>query len=199
MTGRCTKIWRFIFLLCKSHSLNLYTSWVLPGMLWLWMSVLHLSKLNWKFKRISGNVLWSGCCMFAVAIDLIVHHIWDILRLKKAENSSGQHPFLYQRRRTSASSDTLSRWLKHDKLTLSSTAFFLHHVPMYDWTLGHFQFFFPFFYIKCMYLRRSNVRFFFSFSPIRLYRHLDYQCQFAVTGITKKKHYKTKENKNKRI
>ncbi|XP_029169433.1 uridine-cytidine kinase isoform X3 [Nylanderia fulva] len=44
-----------------------------------------------------------------VAIDLIVHHIWDILRLKKAENSSGQHPFFYQHRRTSASSDTLSR------------------------------------------------------------------------------------------
>ncbi|XP_076654558.1 uridine-cytidine kinase isoform X1 [Halictus rubicundus] len=44
-----------------------------------------------------------------VAIDLIVYHIWDILRLKKAENSSGQHPYNYQRRRTSTLSDTLSR------------------------------------------------------------------------------------------
>ncbi|XP_012253357.1 uridine-cytidine kinase isoform X1 [Athalia rosae] len=44
-----------------------------------------------------------------VAIDLIVHHIWDILRLKKAESSSGQHPYIHQRRRTSASSDMLSR------------------------------------------------------------------------------------------
>ncbi|KOX79373.1 putative uridine-cytidine kinase [Melipona quadrifasciata] len=44
-----------------------------------------------------------------VAIDLIVHHIWDILRLKKAENSSRQHPYIYQHRRTSTSSHTLSR------------------------------------------------------------------------------------------
>ncbi|XP_015605821.1 probable uridine-cytidine kinase isoform X2 [Cephus cinctus] len=44
-----------------------------------------------------------------VAIDLIVHHIWDILRSKKAETASGQHPYIFQRRRTSASSDTLSR------------------------------------------------------------------------------------------
>ncbi|KAK0159922.1 hypothetical protein PV328_007382 [Microctonus aethiopoides] len=43
-----------------------------------------------------------------VAIDLIVHHIWDILHSKKAESASGQHPYI-QRRRTSASSDTLSR------------------------------------------------------------------------------------------
>lgn len=57
---------------------------------------------------VTGIPIWSNC-MFAVAIDLIVHHIRDILRLKKAENSSGQHPFVYQRRRTSASSDTLSR------------------------------------------------------------------------------------------
>lgn len=79
-----------------------------------------------------GEPIWSGYCMFAVAIDLIVHHIQDILRLKKAENSSGQHPFVYQRRRTSASSDTLSRWLKHDKLALSSTAFFSTPRP-YVW------------------------------------------------------------------
>lgn len=119
----------------KLHLFNL--SWVLPGMPWLWMSELHLLKLKRKFKRdrIShGKPTWSGYCMFAVAIDLIVHHIWDIMRLKNAENSSGQHPFLYQRRRTSTSSDTLSRWLKHDKLTLSSTAFF-HHVLIYNWVL----------------------------------------------------------------
>jgi len=42
-----------------------------------------------------------------VAIDLIVHHIWDIMHLKNAENSAEQHPF--QHRRTSASSDILSR------------------------------------------------------------------------------------------
>ncbi|KAF7379356.1 hypothetical protein HZH66_014727 [Vespula vulgaris] len=43
-----------------------------------------------------------------VAIDLIVHHIWDILRLKKADKSTGQHPYICQHRRTLASSDTLS-------------------------------------------------------------------------------------------
>lgn len=124
----------------KLHPFNLfyiYISWVLPGIPWLWMSELHLLKLKRKFKRdrSHGKPIWFGCCVFAVAIDLIVHHIWDIMRLKNAENSAGQHPFFYQRRRTSASSDTLSRWLKHDKLTLSSTAFFLHHALMYDWIL----------------------------------------------------------------
>ncbi|XP_044016809.1 uridine-cytidine kinase-like isoform X1 [Aphidius gifuensis] len=43
-----------------------------------------------------------------VAIDLIGHHIWDILHSKKADSGSGQHPYI-QLRRTSASSDTLSR------------------------------------------------------------------------------------------
>ncbi|XP_063974205.1 uridine-cytidine kinase isoform X1 [Diachasmimorpha longicaudata] len=43
-----------------------------------------------------------------VAIDLIVHHIWDILHLKKADNGAGQHPCI-QLRRTSTPSDTVSR------------------------------------------------------------------------------------------
>ncbi|XP_011304648.1 LOW QUALITY PROTEIN: probable uridine-cytidine kinase [Fopius arisanus] len=43
-----------------------------------------------------------------VAIDLIVHHIWDILHLKKADTSAGQHPCI-QLRRTSTPSDTVSR------------------------------------------------------------------------------------------
>lgn len=126
--------------------LYVHTSWVLPGMAWLWMCQNYTylnSKQKLERREVShGNPIWSGCCMFAVAIDLIVHHIWDILRLKKAENSSGQHPFFYQHRRTSASSDTLSRWLKHDKLTLSSTAFFLYHIPMYDWIHDTAIFFF---------------------------------------------------------
>jgi len=101
-----------LFFTLKLHPFNLlYISWVLPGIPWLWMSELHLLKLKRKLREtehLTGPI-WSGCCMFAVAIDLIVHHIWDIMRLKNAENSTGQHPFLYQRRRTSASSDTLSR------------------------------------------------------------------------------------------
>ncbi|XP_074106807.1 uridine-cytidine kinase isoform X1 [Cotesia typhae] len=48
-----------------------------------------------------------------VAIDLIVHHIWDILHSKKMNGAEmppvpGQHPYLH-RRRISTSSDTLSR------------------------------------------------------------------------------------------
>lgn len=134
---------------------------------WLWMSELHLLKLSESLREgesIShGKPIWSGCCMFAVAIDLIVHHIWDIMRLKKAENSAGQHPFLYQRRRTSASSDTLSRWLKHDKLTLSNTAFFLYHALMYDWTLCNIS-------NPSNGLWRSNVRFW-----TQDYSYLDHQ------------------------
>lgn len=141
-----------LFYTYLNYSASYIPLWVLPGISWLWMSQLHLllnykRKLKWEGNLPShGEPIWSGCCMFAVAIDLIVHHIWDILRLKNAENSSGQHPFLYQRRRTSASSDTLSRWLKHDKLTLSSTVFFLLHALMYDWTRTFFQLF-VFFYI----------------------------------------------------
>ncbi|XP_014232428.2 probable uridine-cytidine kinase isoform X1 [Trichogramma pretiosum] len=43
-----------------------------------------------------------------VAIDLIVHHIWDILHIKNGEIAYQQHPY-FEHRRASTSSDGLSR------------------------------------------------------------------------------------------
>lgn len=58
-----------------------------------------------------------GCCMFTVAIDLIVHHIWDILHSKNGESASGQHPYI-ENRRSSTWSDALSRWLTYNRGSL---------------------------------------------------------------------------------
>lgn len=80
--------------------------------------------------------------MFTVAIDLIVHHIWDILHSKNGESASGQHPYI-ENRRSSTWSDALSRWLAYncDSFYLKQNTSLFYYTLFYSASYKYVQFY----------------------------------------------------------